>query len=124
MVKYNNMTPDKRLELEKKAALDLKAAKKLNQIKQSADSRTIDFCMTFTEVKRLLNTEKCYFTGVVLNETNGDPNQRTFDRVDNDKGYVNGNVVACSREFNEIKGNITIEQVKLMTKAFKRKKLW
>ena len=118
------MCTDKNSELKRKAGLDMIAAKKLIQISQSASSRNIYFCMTFSEVKRLLALNKCYFTGVKLNSIHGDPNQLSFDRVDNDKGYVDGNVVVCSSEFNSIKGNLTIEQVRLIVKGFKKKKLW
>ncbi|MDC7248569.1 MAG: hypothetical protein PQJ49_01460 [Sphaerochaetaceae bacterium] len=111
-------------ELIEKSEQDLIVAKKFTKIHQSARSRDLEFAMTLREVKRLLNCKTCYFTGKPLNNIEGDPLQLTFDRIDNTKGYVNGNVVACSNEFNNIKDNITIEQVRLMVKAFKRKKIW
>ena len=115
---------DKQTELKKKSCLDIEAAKKLVKIQQSASSRGIDFAMTFSEVKRLLAVEKCFFSGVKLNNIDDSAKQRTFDRVENDKGYVNGNVVACSKEFNQIKGNLTIDQVKILVRGFKKKKVW
>lgn len=118
------MSTDKSILLKKKSCLDLQAAKKLINIAQSADSRGIDFCMTFTEIKRLLSIKKCYFTGVVLNNICNHPSQLTFDRVDNEKGYVNGNVVVCSKEFNNVKADLTVNQVRLIVKAFKKKKIW
>lgn len=112
------------MELKQTSNLDIKVAEKLIRIRKSAEDRGIYFCMTFSEVKRLLSVEKCYITGVKFEEVANSPKQRTFDRLDNTKGYVNGNVIACTKEFNSIKGNITIEQVKLMVKAFKKKKIW
>lgn len=107
-----------------KGVNDVEVAKKLVNLEQSASSRGIHFDLSFQTVKKVLNSEKCYFTGVLLNNKQNDPNQLTFDRVDNNKGYVDGNVVACAKYFNELKSNLTIEQVKLLVKAFKRKKLW
>lgn len=103
---------------------DLEIAKKIIKVQQSAQGRGLDFNLTFSEVKKLLNAKRCYYTATTLNDTEKDPNQRTFDRVDNTKGYINGNVVACSKEFNQIKNNLTIEQIKQMVAGFKKKKLW
>jgi hypothetical protein len=36
------------------------------------------------------------------------PNERTIDRIDNNKGYVKGNVVSCSRKANQLK-NLVFE---------------
>lgn len=118
------MITDKDIALKKKSGLDMKVSKKLVNIASSADKRGIYFCMTFNEVKKLLNTKKCFFTGGVLNDIPNDPMGRTFDRIDNDKGYIDGNVVACSREFNLIKGELTVPQLKLIVKGLKRKKIW
>lgn len=111
-------------ELRLKSEEDLEVANKFRKIYQSANSRGIEFAMTLQEIRRLLKCTKCYYTGEELNSIENDPLQLTFDRIDNDKGYVNGNVVACSSKFNNVKDNITIEQVKMMVKAFKKKKIW
>lgn len=94
---------------------DLDIAKKLMRIAQSAENRNIKFDMSFAKVKKLMNTKKCFFTGVELDkENNGAPNYITFDRVDADGGYTDDNVVACSNEFNQKKKDITISDIKTM----------
>ncbi len=103
---------------------DIRVGKKFRNIMSSAKERGIPFLMTFSEVKRLLKLNKCYFTGVELNDIENDKNQLTFDRLDNDKGYLNGNVVACSSEFNKLKSSISIKQVRQIVKAFKKKNIW
>lgn len=111
-------------DLLEKSEFDLHVAKKFVQIQQSAESRGLDFAMTLTEVKKLLKQKKCFFTEVTLTSKLNDPYMRTFDRIDNTIGYVDGNVVACTKEFNEIKGNLTIDQIRLLVRGLKKKKLW
>jgi hypothetical protein len=96
---------------------DIKIANKLLALRNSAKSRGIEFGLSFNRVKRVLNTKRCYFTGVKLNHNADDKNQLTFDRVDNDRGYVDNNVVACSKWFNQMKSNLTVEEIKLLYKG-------
>lgn len=103
---------------------DLLIAKKLVNTSNSAKHREYDFNLTFQDMKRLLTVKKCFYTGDVLNEIDGDNLQRTIDRVDNDKGYIRGNVVACSKEFNLLKGSLTIPQLKMIISGLQRKNLW
>jgi len=102
---------------------DITVARKLVSICNSAASRDLDFNLTFRTVKRLLTQEKCYFTGEEFVEDLNVDNSRTFDRLDNNKGYVEGNVVACTRRINESKGNLTIQDLKDIMKGLKKKKL-
>lgn len=102
---------------------DLHVAKKLLQISESAKSRNLDFDLSLRTVKRLLNTKKCFYSGVELDNTTNSNFQLTFDRVDNNKGYVEGNLVACSKEFNEKKTNLSVVDIKLLYKGLKKKKL-
>ena len=103
---------------------DINIAKRLISLYNSAHSRNIDFDLSFNTVKKILNSKKCYFTGVALNTITADKNQLTFDRIDNERGYINNNVVACSKEFNEKKANLTISDIRLMVKGFEKKNLW
>lgn len=89
---------------------DITVAKKLVSIEDSATKRGIKFNLSFRKCKRLLMTKKCYYTGAEFE----DGDYLTFDRVDNDKGYTDDNVVACSKSFNEIKKNLTIDQINLL----------
>ena len=88
---------------------DVEVAKKLVNIHSSAQSRNLEFNLTFEYVKKLLEYNTCYYTNVIFTEDG--TNARSFDRVDNDKGYVIGNVVACTIDINGKKNNLTIDEI-------------
>lgn len=96
---------------------DYQVAKKMIQLKQSADSRSLEFDLKFATVKRLLNAKTCYYTGAKFTEEG--PLARSIDRVDSARGYVNDNVVACSIEINGKKNNLSIEDITIMYKKIK-----
>jgi hypothetical protein len=102
---------------------DLEVAKKLVQIEKSATDRGFRFNLTLKTIRILLNTKKCFFTGVVLNDIVQHDCQRTFDRIDNNLGYIEGNVVVCSRKLNMKKGNLSILEIKQLYLGLKKKKL-
>ena len=91
-----------------KPSLERVLSKRL-QILKSAKSRGLEFNLTDANVRKLLNTKVCYYTGVTFNENNDPLNIRTFERVDDTKGYVQGNVVAVTLRANRIK-NLLVEQ--------------
>ena len=82
---------------------DLYVARKLIAKKSNADQRGIEFKLSFTAMKNLLSSKKCYYTGVPLTSEPDKANSLTIDRIDSSKGYVSGNVVACSKQFNQLK---------------------
>jgi hypothetical protein len=88
---------------------DIEVAKKLVNIHSSAQNRNLEFNLTFEYVKKLLEYTTCYYTNVQFTEDGA--NARSFDRVDNDKGYVVGNVVACTVDINGKKNNLSIEEI-------------
>jgi len=100
---------------------DLEVAKKMVAIKTSADSRGLEFDMSLRKVRQLLNTRKCFISGATLNRNQNDPNQLTFDRLDNSKGYTDDNVVACSLRFNRLKDSLTIEDITMLFMAIQKK---
>jgi hypothetical protein len=100
---------------------DVDIAQKLLAIKSSADSRGIEFNLSLRKVKKLLSTKKCYISGVELNKVQKDDNQLTFDRLDNSKGYIDDNVVACSLRMNRLKGELTIEDITMLYKSVVKK---
>ena len=90
-------------------------------IHQSAMDRKIEFNLSFEYVKRMLGFKTCYYTGVTF--TDDGPNARSFDRIDSDKGYIEGNVVACTIDINGKKSNLTIDEIAcLYNKLVKIKK--
>ena len=92
---------------------DFAVAKKLIQLKQSADSRGVEFNLSFKTVKKLLLAKVCYYT----KKTFGDGLQaRSIDRVNSKKGYIEGNVVPCTVEINQKKSNLDAKDIILMAK--------
>jgi hypothetical protein len=94
------------------AAFDLKIAKKLASKEKDAKRRGIEFALTFQSMKNLMKAKRCYYTGIILTEPaglNDDQiggrlmSDRTIDRIDCNKGYVPGNVVACCNGANNLK---------------------
>jgi hypothetical protein len=96
-------------EITKPIISDVEVAKKLVNIHSSAQSRSLEFNLTFEYVKKLLEYNTCYYTNVQFTEDGG--SARSFDRVDNDKGYVIGNVVACTIDINGKKNNLTLDEI-------------
>lgn len=82
---------------------DLTIAKKIVNTASSAADRGIHFDLSFKRTKQLLNTKRCYYSNVIL-EKEG-PNQLTLERVDNNVGYIDSNVIACSKIYNSLKSN-------------------
>lgn len=103
---------------------DLMVAKKLISLESSASSRGKEFDLSFKTVKRLLKMKKCFFTGVEMNEEHGHNNQRTIDRLDNLKGYVEGNIVACTKTINNLKGSLSVQNIIDLNKGLKNKKIF
>jgi hypothetical protein len=88
---------------------DIEVARKLVNIHSSAQSRNLEFDLSFEYVKKLLEYTTCFYTNVQFTEDG--PHARSFDRVDNDKGYVIGNVGACTTDINGKKNNLTIDEI-------------
>lgn len=89
-----------------KPSLESVLSKRL-QILKSAKNRGLEFNLTDANVRKLLSTKECYYTGVAFNENNDPLNIRTFERVDDTKGYVQGNVVVVTLRANRIKNLLT-----------------
>ena len=83
--------------------------KKRLQILSSANRRGLEFDLSDEDVRLLLETTVCYYTGVTFNEGDDPLNTKTFERIDGTKGYVSSNVVAVTLRANRIK-NVLLEQ--------------
>ena len=105
--KKRTTQPEKSSEL-----TDLEVARKMIKIFQSAQDRKLHFDLSFKTVKTLLTYPSCYYTGKRFEEDG--QHARSFDRIDSDKGYVEGNVVACTIDINSKKSNLTFEEIELL----------
>jgi hypothetical protein len=108
VVKPEVKEPTKK-EVVKPVISDVEVAKKLVNIHSSAQSRNLEFNLTFECVKKLLEYTTCFYTNVTFTEDG--IYARSFDRVDNEKGYVIGNVVACTVDINGKKNNLSIDEI-------------
>jgi hypothetical protein len=83
---------------------EVQIAKKYTQLYLSSQKRNKEFNLTLKDVHNLLQQKTCYYTGKKF--TNQGDLKRTIDRVDNAKGYIIGNVVACTALANQMKEHI------------------
>ena len=87
---------------------DFYVAKKYARKYSRSREECVDFTLSLFEFKKIISRKTCFYTGVVMNKPIGESsvldNDLTLDRVDNSKGYVSGNVVACTRAANNLKG--------------------
>lgn len=96
---------------------NLYVAKKYISLHQSAASRNLAFNLSLDDVDTLLKTPRCHYTDVDLvafphdgKDAELPDNYLTVDRVDNNQGYVRGNVVACAMNINKLKDQMSAEE--------------
>jgi hypothetical protein len=94
---------------------DIKIANKYLNLYKSAKDRGKEFNLTLTSVKNLLNAKKCYYSGLMLT-----PETLTIDRINNDKGYIIGNVCACHFKINQLKSNLGKKDILRLAKKLEK----
>jgi len=107
-------------QITKSTISDVEVAKKLINIYQSAQDRKLQFNLSFDYVRRMLEYKTCYYTNKPFTEDG--PNARSFDRIDSDKGYIEGNVVACTIDINGKKSNLSFEEISCIYQKLAKKK--
>ena len=78
--------------------------KKYKSYKLRAKNKGLDFSLSEMMFYAILHTQ-CYICG-----KNGNINELGIDRLNNSKGYVQGNVAACCWECNKVKGKLDTKQ--------------
>lgn len=109
---YKRRKPQDPERSKKEEISDLEIAKKMLKIYQSAQDRKIEFDMSFEAVKKLMSYTHCYYTNRRFEEDG--QFARSFDRIDSAKGYIDGNVVACTVDINGKKSNLSLEELELL----------
>ncbi len=102
---------------------DVALAKKYVQKAHNTEKRGIDFDLTFTQYKSLLNRKVCYYTGIKLTQDGDSPTSLTLDRIDSEVGYTKENTVPCSLLANRLKNELFEHpsgSLRIDMKAFKR----
>lgn len=76
-----------------------------------------EYCISILEKQKYL----CAFSGEPLILTGAGREVSSLDRVDNSKGYVEGNVVWVKYKYNIVKNDLTLEEFKThLPKWYKR----
>lgn len=91
----------------------------LRAAKQRAKDRNLIFSIT---EKDLILPTICPLLEIPLqmHREERQDNSYSIDRIDSSKGYIPGNVWIISARANIIKNNATLEELKLLTKNFKK----
>ena len=98
---------------------ELKLARAYLSKAQSSKARGIEFNLSFTSYKNLYRAKRCFYTGIQFDEQH----KKSIDRIDNSKGYIKGNVVACWDQVNHLKSftengsGLSMQHVKKMVNA-------
>ena len=97
---------------------DRKRGYMIRSVKHSAKRRGLPFDVQFDEIELpkycpILNIKLNYHT-----DSQG-MDHATIDRIDNNKGYVRGNIIVMSRLANAMKNEATFCQLKLFSKNIK-----
>ncbi|PHR99231.1 MAG: hypothetical protein COA78_25140 [Blastopirellula sp.] len=96
---------------------DIDIARKYTAKFDNASHNGIYFDLSLTSYKNMCRAKKCKLTGITLTDKSG-PNlkasDRTIDRIDATKGYVEGNCMAVCHRANQFKadfenGNRTLD---------------
>ena len=108
----NRQTVEANTTLQKRLELEEHVAKKFLSLKESSRSRGIEFGLPMQSLMNLFRAKKCYYSGVPI-----DDDTRSLDRIDNEVGYVIGNVVATHSLVNQRKGDLTLEEMLIFGKV-------
>lgn len=75
------------------------------QKKENANERGIEFNLPLDEFSKLQKRSHCAYTGQPFQRDDREL-KRTFERIDPTKGYLHGNVIACSAAANQAKSGL------------------
>ncbi len=84
----------------------------------------IDIDFEYFSNIRILQNNKCFYSEKELILTRGkgiNPYTLTVDKVIPEKGYVKGNIVLCSKRFNSIKNDMSLEEMRQYTPTWYHK---
>ena len=113
------------IHLEKRRKRHMKDAR--IRLRGGARDRAIEKCIDF-KLKSYKDLPKvpeyCPILDIPLyvgTKTSTD-NSPTLDRIDNNKGYIKGNIQIISRKANQMKSNATFEDVEMLYKYMKKQR--
>jgi hypothetical protein len=82
--------------------------------KTNAASRGLTFDLSLDDLKAMWVTQggRCWYTGIEMTTTVGDPNKVSIDRLDSTQGYTRANVVLCTKRINLMKREMSVAEFK------------
>ena len=89
----------------------------LNRIKKNAERRNLEWSLSDEIVKKLIS-QPCFYCKVppkahtFAKKLNGDFKSNGLDRINNNKGYIEGNIVPCCADCNRAKGTMSFSEFK------------
>lgn len=92
-----------------------------------ARARAKEFGRDFDiELNDIVIPEACPILGIPLYRNSGavGPNSPVLDRINNDSGYVKGNVSVISHRANALKKNFTIQDIEALLNYMKVGQTW
>jgi hypothetical protein len=90
----------------------------LTKAKNRAKRKGLEFNIDITDV---VIPKKCPILGIdIITDVSGKytHNSPSIDRIDNDRGYIKGNVRVISHRANALKGDATLEELKMVVENF------
>ena len=92
----------------------------LNKYKQRAKARKLEFNITEVRFKEL-TSNTCFYCGespskICKEKCNSNYTYNGIDRLDSNKGYIEGNIVTCCWKCNAAKNDMSIEEFKTWIK--------
>ncbi len=118
----NPILREQYLEKKRLSNINSKRKKTINdkiwsQLKNKSKQFDIDFNL---EVKDIIVPTRCPVFGIELKFDNTKPcdNSPSIDRIDNNKGYIKGNIIVVSNKANRMKNNSTIEEMKMLVEFY------
>lgn len=86
--------------------IKLKASRLHATLLERCIQKRLPFDLTLNDCLKLLNRKTCFYTKEKINPSPSTPKSRSIDRIDCSKGYIKGNVVACTAQINLLKNEL------------------
>lgn len=88
-----------------------KVYKRREHTKASAKKRGKDFNLSSKYVRRLLEQKVCAYSGERFDE-NSVNDKISFERFNNDIGYIEGNVIPVKVKYNSLRADLSLDELK------------
>ena len=93
----------------------------LSSCRYRAEIKNIPFNLTYEHLDSLLS-ESCPVLGLKYEIKHNSPNSASVDRINNNKGYIIGNVAIISRRANTLKKDADLAELRLIEKYIRENK--